>query len=59
MKIAGFLLLLTGWGIVLAALALLAAGTARACFTFAGIAVEILGLALVIRSQPFRRVERE
>jgi hypothetical protein len=59
MKIAGFLLLLTGWGIVLAALALLPAGTARACFALAGIGVEILGLALVIRSQPFRRVERE
>ena len=59
MKVAGFLLLLTGWGIVLAALALLPAALARECFTFAGVGVEILGLALVIRSQPFRRVERE
>lgn len=59
MKIAGFMLLVTGWGIVLAAVALLAAGAAQASFTVAGVAVEILGLAVVIRAQPFRRVERE
>jgi hypothetical protein len=58
MKLAGFLLLLTGWIIVLATLALLDSGAIRACFVLAGIAVEILGLALVIRSQILWRVER-
>ena len=58
MKLAGFLLLLTGWGIVLAALALLDTGTVRACFVLAGVAVEILGLALAIRSHILWRAER-
>ena len=49
MKIAGFLLLLAGWAIVLAALVLLAAPP-RAAFVLAGLGVEILGLVLVIRS---------
>ena len=50
MKLAGFLLLLAGWGIVLAAIALLASVSQRAVFVLAGIGVEILGLALVVRS---------
>jgi hypothetical protein len=50
MKLGGFLLLLSGWGIVVAALALLHGG-ALSAFIVAGLAVEILGLALVARAQ--------
>ena len=48
MKIGGFLLLLSGWGIVMAALALLH-GHMVPPFIYAGFAVEILGLVLVFR----------
>jgi len=49
MKFTGFLLLLTGWAIVLAAIVLLPHAGARAAFMLAGVAVELLGLALVTR----------
>jgi hypothetical protein len=49
MKLVGFLLLLSGWGIVLAALAMLH-GTATSGFILAGIAVEILGFVLIARA---------
>jgi hypothetical protein len=49
MKLGGFLLLLSGWGIVVAALTLLHGG-ALSAFIVAGLAVEILGLALVAKS---------
>jgi hypothetical protein len=49
MKVAGFLLLLTGWGLVLAALALLAKPGPRAVFVMAGMGVEVLGLVLAAR----------
>jgi hypothetical protein len=52
MKLTGFLLLLSGWGIVLTALALLAAEAPRAGFVLAGVGVEALGLTLVARSHP-------
>ncbi|HKV04029.1 MAG TPA: hypothetical protein VJO53_02855 [Candidatus Acidoferrales bacterium] len=58
MKILGFLLLLSGWGIVLTAVALLVADAPRAAFVLAGIGVEIVGLVLVIRSHPARRREQ-
>lgn len=48
MKVGGFLLLLSGWGIVVAALALLH-GRAVVAFIYAGLAVEILGLIIVFR----------
>ena len=48
MKLAGFLLLLAGWGIALAAVALLKAEP-RTAFVLAGTAVELLGLILVAR----------
>ena len=48
MKVGGFLLLLSGWGIVVAALALLH-GRAVAAFIYTGLAVEILGLVFVFR----------
>jgi hypothetical protein len=49
-KIFGFLLLLAGWGLVLAALALLAANVPRTIFVLAGVCVELVGLAVVIRA---------
>jgi hypothetical protein len=58
MKLAGFLLLLAGWSIILAAVALLAAGLVQTCFALAGVGVEVLGLVLVIRSHPIFRSER-
>lgn len=59
MKLLGFLLLSAGWGIVLAAVALLPSALPRASFVLAGIGVEVLGLVLVIRSHPIPRGEEE
>jgi len=59
MKLVGFLLLLAGWWIVLAAIALLGFGAARAGFILAGVGVEALGLVLVVRSHQNLRGERE
>jgi hypothetical protein len=50
MKLAGFLLLLSGWVIVLVAIMLIPTIAARAAFVLAGIGVETLGLVLVTRS---------
>ena len=50
MRVFGFLLLLAGWGLVLSALALLAASVPRAVFVLAGVCVELVGLALVMRA---------
>ena len=50
MKIAGFLLLLAGWLLVLSAVVLLPAGGSRSAFVLAGMAVEVLALGLVFRS---------
>jgi hypothetical protein len=58
MRIAGFLLLLAGWGIVLAAIALLRSSSPMGGFVTAGTGVEVLGLVLVIRSHRLPRRER-
>jgi hypothetical protein len=58
-RLFGFLLLLAGWGLVLAALALLAADVPREAFVLAGMGVEIVGLVLVIRSHPLSRGTRQ
>ena len=50
MRLAGFLLLLAGWVITLAAVVLLAAPAARSAFLLAGLGVEIVGLILVVRA---------
>jgi hypothetical protein len=50
MKLAGFLLLPAGWSIVVAAVTILQAPVPRTAFVLAGIAVEVLGLILVVRS---------
>jgi hypothetical protein len=56
MRLAGFLLLPAGWGLVIAALILLAASGPRTAFVFAGFGVELLGLTLLVRSHvPVRR----
>jgi len=58
MKLAGFLLLVAGWGIVIAAVVILPSATARAVFILAGILVEALGLTLAIRSHLTLKVEK-
>ena len=50
MKLAGFLLLPAGWLIVLTAIAVLPSGSARAAFLLAGLAIEALGIGLVVRA---------
>jgi len=50
MRLAGCLLLLAGWGIVVASLPLLPSLQMRAAFVLAGMAVELMGLSLVARS---------
>lgn len=50
MKVLGFLLLLAGWFLVLAALEMLAAATPRALFVIAGFGIEVLGLVLAFRA---------
>jgi hypothetical protein len=54
-RLFGFLLLLAGWGLVVSALALLAADAPRNIFILAGVGVEIVGLVMVIRAHPLRR----
>jgi len=58
MKLAGLLLLLAGWGIVLAAVALLSSALPLTGFVLAGVGVEALGLILVVRSHLVLRGER-
>jgi hypothetical protein len=58
MKFVGFLLLGTGWLLVLAAIVLLAAPPSRAVFVLAGVAVEGLGLTFVIRSHLILREDK-
>jgi hypothetical protein len=50
MKLAGMLLLLAGWGIVVSAVALFAVPATRGLFVLAGLGVQGLGLILAFRS---------
>ena len=59
MKLAGLLLLVAGWIIVVCAVAMFAAGTPRAVFVAAGMAVEALGLALAVRAHLVLGEERD
>ena len=59
MRLIGFLLLITGWLLVLAAVVLLGAAPSRAAFVLAGTGVEVLGLALVFRSHLVLRGSRD
>jgi hypothetical protein len=54
-KLFGFVLLLAGWGLVVSALALLAADAPRNIFILAGVGVEIVGLVIVIRAHTLRQ----
>ena len=49
MKLLGLLLLISGWGVVMAALKMLH-GTPVSIFILAGVAVEILGFVLVAKA---------
>ena len=53
------MLLLAGWIIVVAAIAMLPAEALRAAFALAGTGVVILGLVLIIRAQLAARGERD
>jgi len=55
MRAVGFLLMVAGWFLVLAALEMLSAETPRAVFVLAGLVIEVLGLALVFRSNLLER----
>jgi len=59
MKMLGFLMLLAGWFLVLAAIVLFAAPPFRAAFVLTGIAVEALGLILAFRSHLNPREDEE
>jgi protein-S-isoprenylcysteine O-methyltransferase Ste14 len=59
MKILGLVLLVSGWAIVLTSVALLTEEVPRAAFVLAGVGVEIVGLALLIRAHRVRRSEHE
>ncbi len=58
MKIAGFLLLLAGWLLVLSALVLLSRSGPRSAFLVAGLAVEMLGLVLFVQSHLAPKADR-
>ena len=58
MKVTGFLLLAAGWTIVIAALFLLHSPASRGLFVLSGVAIQILGLMLAIRSHHLRESER-
>jgi hypothetical protein len=49
MRLVGFFLLVAGWSIVVAAIALLQAAP-RAGFALAGVGVQLTGLTLAVRS---------
>lgn len=59
MKLWGFLLLVAGWAIVLAAVVLLKTAPERSVFVLAGIGVEVLGLVLAVRAHRPPRGETE
>jgi hypothetical protein len=59
MKLAGLLLLVAGWAIVVASVTLLPSAGARTGFVLAGVAVEVLGLALAVRSHLVLQAEGE
>lgn len=56
MRLTGFLLLLAGWGIDLAAVMLLRSAP-RTVFVLAGAGVQVLGFVLAARSHLIPRVE--
>jgi hypothetical protein len=59
MKLTGFLLLVGGWIIVLAAIALLPAGPSQVSFVLVALGVEALGLTFVFRAHLIPSRERK
>ena len=59
MKLAGCLLLISGWLIVLAALVMLPDFGMRVAFVISGLAVEIIGLGLIARGQVTEQKEEQ
>lgn len=58
MKVVGFLLLLAGWFLVLAAIAMFPTPQARSAFVAIGLAVEGLGLGFAFRSHLIPREDK-
>lgn len=58
MKLLGFFLQVTGWIIVMAAIALLEAAP-RTAFALAGFCVQMLGVTLAVRSHLIPHGEKE
>ncbi len=59
MKVAGLLLLVAGWAIVVAAVALLPSAGGRVGFVLAGMVVELFGLAPTVRAHLVLQMEGE
>jgi hypothetical protein len=59
MKLVGFLLLLAGWFLVLAAIVLFPSPSLLAAFVLTGIAVEALGLIFAFRSHLIAREDKQ
>jgi len=59
MKLLGFLLLVAGWAIAVAAVVLLRTTLERSVFVMAGIGVEVLGLILAVRAHQPPKGESE
>jgi len=55
MKLIGFLLLPAGWCLTLAAIVLLPRTETKSAFMLAGVAVELLGLAMAARAHFLQR----
>ena len=58
MRAAGFLLMASGWVIVVAALFLLHSPVPRGGFALAGLAAQVLGLIFAVRSHRDVELER-
>lgn len=58
MKVVGFLMLLAGWFLALAAIVLFASPPIRASFVLAGVGVEIVGMVLAFRGHLIPREEK-
>jgi hypothetical protein len=58
MTALGFAILVSGWLLVIATLALLRPGIARNAFVVASLGVEALGLTLVARAHLRRKADR-
>jgi len=58
MKVVGFLMLLAGWFLALAAIVLFTTPPLRAAFVLAGAGVEVVGMVLAFRAHLVPREEK-